>query len=312
MKNYVIISDSSLDLPKDIREKFDIEFPIPGKIIYSDGRIEDADSDWERSTPEDYFEGELKKGIKTSLPNQFEIESRLEPFLEQGLDILAIVLSSGISGTYSAFVTAGEELMKKYKDRKVIVVDSLRYSSAVGLLCIDAALNRNAGMSIEDNAALINKRRLTVHQCGVLDDLKFLARNGKITGFKAFMGTMIGIKSIADFSNQTGQPFPLGTARGYKRAFAIIQKYVEITSGTTKGKLFVVEHSMRPELAEKLKAIIEENFEPADVIMTRCGQTNGSAIGPGLATIFYFGDEPISEGVEKEVKLFKEISANLR
>ena len=312
MKKYVIISDSSIDLPKETRERFEIEFPIPGKIIYSDGRIEDADSDWERSTPKDYFEGELKKGIKTSLPNQYEITSRLEPFFEQGLDILAIVLSSGISGTYSAFITAGEELMAKYPERKIIVVDTLRYSSAIGLLCIDASINRANGMSLEENAEAINKKKLTVHQCGILDDLKFLARNGKITGFKAFMGTMVGIKSIADFSNETGQPFPLGTARGYKRAFAVIEKYVQVTSGTTKGKLFVVEHSMRPELADKLKAIIEENFEPGEVFMTRCGQTNGSAIGPGLATILYFGDQPISEGVQREVTLFKEISANLK
>ena len=126
MKKYVIISDSSIDLPKETRERFEIEFPIPGKIIYSDGRIEDADSDWEHSTPKDYFEGELKKGIKTSLPNQYEITSRLEPFFEQGLDILAIVLSSGISGTYSAFITAGEELMAKYPERKIIVVVLLK------------------------------------------------------------------------------------------------------------------------------------------------------------------------------------------
>lgn len=310
MNKYVIISDSSMDLPKNVREQFRIEYPICGKLLYSDGRMEDADAEWEKDTPENYFNNELKKGIKTSLPNQFEIVSKLEPYFEKGQDVLAIVLSSGISGTYSAFVTAGEELMAKYPGRKMVVVDTLRYSSAIGLLCVYASIMRNEGKSIDEVAAWVEEKKLCLHQCGILDDLHFLAKNGKITGFKAFMGTMVGVKPIADFSNQTGQPSPLGNVRGYKKAYKVMSEYIAQTIGQSKDKIFVVEHSMRPEAAEDLKKLVEERFQPGNVIMTRCGQTNGSAIGPGLATIFYIADEPISENCVKEVALFKDICAN--
>lgn len=311
MNKYVIIADSSLDLPREERLKYEIEFPIPGKIVYADGRVEDADSEWEHMTPEHYFGVELKKPIKTSLPNQYEIVTRLEPYFQAGQDILAIVISTGISGTYSAFVKASEELMEKYPGRKMLVVDSLRYSSAIGLLCVYASINRANGMSIEDNAAWVNEKRLCVHQAGMLDDLKFLARNGRITGFKAFMGSMVGVKPLADFSNQTGQPAPLGNVRGYKKAYKFAKEYILRTAGTTKGKIFVVEHSTRPEQAEELKKIIEENFEPAHIIMARCGQTNGSSIGPGLAVAFFIGDEPVSENLVKEHKYFDEIVTKL-
>ena len=311
MNKYVIISDSSLDLPKDVRVQFGLEYPVPGKILYPDGRIEDADCDWERSTIEHYFDVEMKKNIKTSLPNQYEIVSRLEPYFQNGQDILAIVLSTGISGTYSAFVKAGEELMEKYPGRKMLVVDSLRYSSGVGLLNIYASVLRNEGKSIDEVYAWIEEKKLCLHQCGVLDDLKFLARNGKITGFKAFMGTMVGVKPIADFSNQTGQPFPLGNVRGYKKAYKTIIQYIEKTAGDTKGKIFVVEHSMRPDQAEEIRKMIEEKFAPRAVIMSRCGQTNGTAIGPGLAVAFYLADEPLSENLTRESAIFKEIVANL-
>jgi len=311
MNKYVIIADSSMDLPRDERLKYEIEFPIPGKIVFGDGRVEDADSEWEHMTPEHYFNVELKKGIKTSLPNQFEIVTRLEPYFQAGQDVLAIVISTGISGTYSAFVKAAEELMEKYPERKMLVVDSLRYSSAVGLLCVYASVNRANGMSIEDNFAWLNEKRLCVHQAGMLDDLKFLARNGRITGFKAFMGTMVGVKPLADFSNQTGQPAPLGNVRGYKKAYKFAQEYIAKTAGTTKGKIFVVEHSMREEQAEELRKIIEGNFEPERVIMCRCGQTNGSSIGPGLAVTFFIADEPVSENLVKEHKYFDEITTNL-
>ena len=311
MNKYVIISDSSMDLPRDIRLQYDIEFPIPGKVIFSDGRMEDADSEWEHTTPEEYFSNEVKKGIKTSLPNNYEITSKLEPYFQAGQDILAIVLSTGISGTYSAFVKAGEELMEKYPGRKMLVVDSLRYSSAIGLLCVYASNLRKEGKTIDEAFAWLEEKKLGLHQCGVLDDLKFLARNGKITGFKAFMGTMVGVKPIADFSNQTGQPFPLGNVRGYKKAYKAIAAYVKATIGNGNNKIYVVEHSMRPDQAEEIRKIIESSFENVTVLMTRCGQTNGSAIGPGLATVFYIADEPISENCVKEVALFKDISANI-
>lgn len=311
MEKFVIISDSSMDITKETRLEYGIEYPVCGKIIFSDGRMEDSDAEWEKYTPEQYFTEEVKKGIKTSLPNQYEIVTQLEQYFKNGQDILAIVLSTGISGTYSAFVKAGEELMEKYPDRKMLVVDSLRYSSGVGLLDLYASELRAAGKSLEETYEWVNNARLAVHQCGVLDDLKFLARNGKITGFKAFMGTMVGVKPIADFSNQTGQPFPLGNVRGYKRAYKMIAEYVKATIGDASDKIVVVEHSLREEQALELQKIVKEQIKPRKVVMARCGMTNGSAIGPGLATVFYVGDKPLSENLVEESKLFKDISATL-
>lgn len=311
MEKFVIISDSSMDITKETRLEYGIEYPVCGKIIFSDGRMEDSDAEWDKYDPKQYFEEEVKKGIKTSLPNQYEIVNRLEPYFMNGQDILAIVLSTGISGTYSAFVKAGEELMEKYPERKMFVVDSLRYSSGVGLLDLYASEMRAAGKSIDEVFEWIEKAKLCVHQCGVLDDLKFLARNGKITGFKAFMGTMVGVKPIADFSNQTGQPFPLGNVRGYKKAYKMIEQYVKATIGDASDKIVVVEHSLREDQANELAKIMKEKIQPRKIVMTRCGMTNGSAIGPGLATVFYVGEKELSENLAEESKLFKDISATL-
>mgnify|MGYP004447556999 FL=1 len=311
MEKFVIISDSSMDISKETRLEYGIEYPVCGKIIFSDGRVEDSDAEWDKYTPEQYFNEEVKKGIKTSLPNQYEIVSKLEPYFQNGQDILAIVLSTGISGTYSAFVTAGQELMEKYPDRKILVVDSLRYSSGVGLLCLYASELRAQGKSIQETYDWVNNARLSVHQCGVLDDLHFLARNGKITGFKAFMGTMVGVKPIADFSNQTGQPFPLGNVRGYKKAYKLIGQYIQATIGDASDKIIVVESSLRDEQATELEKIVKEQIKPRKVIRTRCGMTNGSAIGPGLATVFYVGEKELTENLQEESKIFKDIVATL-
>ena len=65
-------------------------------------------------------------------------------------------LSSGISGTLKVCETAAAELRPKYPDRKIICIDSLRYSAAAALLIIKASEKRAAGASIEETAEYAN------------------------------------------------------------------------------------------------------------------------------------------------------------
>ena len=92
---------------------------------------------------------------KTSTTNQIttvQFEETFEPFLQQGLDVLYIGFSSGLSGTFNSSLLAVEELQKKYPDRKIISVDSLAASMGEGLLVYDAVQQKRAGLDIEQLA----------------------------------------------------------------------------------------------------------------------------------------------------------------
>ncbi|MCI7061595.1 MAG: DegV family protein, partial [Lachnospiraceae bacterium] len=71
---------------------------------------------------------------KTSQVNADEYEEYFRGFLKQGLDILHLTLSSGISGTINSATIAANTLKEEFPDRKIYILDSLSASSGYGLL----------------------------------------------------------------------------------------------------------------------------------------------------------------------------------
>ncbi|MCR5505771.1 MAG: DegV family protein [Bacilli bacterium] len=309
MPKYVILCDTCVDLYPEQRKEFDIEYPIPGTVIFPGGKEYPSDTDWERMTFEEFFHSMEKKTVyKSAMPNPFQVKERVEEYFKQGIDVLAITLSSGMSGTYNSFLSAKRELQEIYPNRNFFIVDSHRYSGGIGLLAISASDNRKAGMSIEENYAWLEEKRLGLHQMGILDDLNYLARSGRITKFKAFMGSMVGVKPMADFDNENGYPVVLGKSRGYKQAYKNIVEYIRRTIGDPTNKTIVISQSIRAQQAEDLKKETEAAFAGNNVrvIMCRVGQSDGVNIGPGLVAAFYLGNKT-SPACEEERKILEDI-----
>ena len=311
MAEYVILSDSCMDLNKAQRKQYNIEFPVAGSIVYPDGSDHLADVDWETITFEDFYHRlDKKETFKSGIPNQFAITSRVEEYFKEGKDVLAITLSGGMSGTYNAFLSIKEEVESKYKGRKLLVVDSRRYSGGISSLCLIAARNREKGMSIEDNFKFLEKRKLCLHQIGILDNLFFLHRSGRISKTKAVFGTMAGVKPMADFSNETGMPCVLSNARGYKAAYKWTEMYLNHYLDKNEEKpLIVIVHSIREEQMKEYEKIAQRVAPNAEIICCRMGQSNGVNVGPGLIAAFFFGEKPVSKDCEEERKTFLDFSS---
>lgn len=309
MEKYVILTDNCIDMYPEQRKEYGIEYPIPGGIVFPNGEGKVSDTDWEHMTFEEFFHSMEKKAVyKSSMPNPFQVAERVEEYFKKGQDVLGITLSSGMSGTYNSFLTAKKEMEEKYPERKMFVIDSHRYSGGIALLAIYASLNRKNGMGIEENFEWLEEKRLGLHQMGILDDLMYLARSGRISKFKAVMGSMVGVKPMADFENETGYPVVLGKSRGYKQAYKNIIAYIKATIGDPKDKYFMISQSIRPQQAEELKRAIEEEFagQNVTVLMNRVGQSDGVNIGPGLVAAFYLGNKT-SVGCEEERKILENI-----
>ena len=303
MADYVILADSCMDLSKEQREQFKIEMPVAGSILYPDGSDHLADIDWETISFEEFYRRiDKKENFKTGLPNQYGIETRVEEYFKQGKDVLAVTLSSGMSGTYNSFLSVQQELLEKYPNRKFLVVDSRRYSGGISILCVQASLNRDKGMSIEDNYKFLEEKKTHLHQIGILDNLFFLHRSGRISKTKAFFGTMAGVKPMADFSNETGMPCVLANARGYKASFKITEDFLRNYITKEEPQIIVVVHSIREEQFQEYLKIAKSVAPKATVLGCRMGQSNGVNVGPGLVAAFFFGDQRVSRDCEEERK----------
>lgn len=312
MSNFAIISDTSCDLRANLRERFGIDDYVRGYVYLPDGTDVRASLDWSEEESNTFFKELSKKtgGYKTSTPSSVEAAEVIEKQLKEGKDVLCVTLSGGLSGMFGVVTNAAKELREKYPERKILIVDSMRYSTAEGMVCLMASQYRDAGYSIEETAELLEKNKGKVHQIGWMDDLFYCKKVGRVSNAAAVMGTLIGVKAMADF-NHKGMSHVLGKTRGYKNAYRHIIEYMKKTGEDLENQIIFVCHTLREEHALEVKKLIEEEIKPKEVIISTVGQASAPNVGPGLVAAFYLGRE-ISEDAKEEIKIFEEVSAKIK
>ena len=309
MSDYVLLTDSSTDLTKELRERFGVDDYMPGSITFPDGTTHDSTLDWEEISPQDFYMSMSKDSMYTTGIKNIEVqEAFFEKYLKQGKDILNISLSHSLSNTFDTCRKAAENLKEKYPDRKIICVDSLRYSGADGLLVSFAGDMKNEGKSIEEVAEWLENNKQRCHQTGTVDDLKFLAKMGRCSNVSAFMGSLINIKPLADF-NRDGMNQIITKVTGYKKLYKAMIEYMKATIEPDPKRIFV-SHTFRKAQWLEFQKLVTEEFPSAEIIPTTVNMANGSSIGPGMLVAFYMGTE-ISEGLAEETKILEEIKAKL-
>lgn len=308
MNSFAIVSDSAVDLTADLREKFKIDDYVPGILIYPDGHSEPADLDWKNISQKEFFAIMKDKNSHFSTAvNSLDVFRQIyEKYLSQGRDVLAINISSGISGTYDTSCIVAKELEEKYPDRKIIVVDSLRYSTALALLCVYASKMRAEGKTIEETAEWLNLHKTCIHQAGTLEDLFYCKKMGRVSNTAAIMGTLVGIKPFADINNK-GVSHVLGKVRGKKSLYSAVIEYIKHTIVDPENQTIFVTHTDRYDEALVLKELVEKEFKPKEVIITEIGQSCGPNIGPGLYAAYYYGTK-MSEGMKDEKAILSKIT----
>lgn len=306
-QTFAIITNDACALTKALREEYGVDEVFIGNIDYPDGRSEKADLDWEKITPEEYFGGmaDKKHIYKTSCANIDEIYDAMAKQAKLGKDILCIVLSAGLSGTYDFSIKAAERIEKDFPNIHVKVVDSMRYSTALGMIVLEACLRRKEGMSFEETCKWIEENKCHFHQMGMMDDMFFLARTGRVSKAKAFFGNLAGIEPMAEF-NYEGLSEVVGKAKGKKKALAAIVEYAKDRIENPEEHVLFVCHSIRPKEAEVLAKALEDAIHPKQIIITTVDQSSGANIGPGLCAAFFYG-KPITKDLIDEKALMANI-----
>lgn len=306
--SYEIVIESTCDLNAELRSKFGIYPEVIRGIVYIPGKEEIfADNEFSNYSAEEYFKlVKAKAGkIHTAFAPYEEFVRVVEPILKNGKDAIIFTISSGISGTYNGFLNWASVLLEDYPERKIEIIDTLKYASASGLLAIYGAENREKGMSIEDNAKWLKENRYCLHEAGPMDDLSFLAKNGRLSAGKAFFGGLAGVQPFADFTRD-GKNAPLGTLKGDAKTNEVSLQYLLKMAKDLDNQIVFIAHSMREKRAKLFKEQLLKVAKPREVIIAHVGESCGPNIGPGLCAYFFMGD-PIGEGREQELKVFSEL-----
>ena len=299
MKKFIIIPDVTCDLCGEIREKFGVTEYIKG-YINIDGEELQTTLDWTNITRDKFYKllGNKKVTISSAVASPDEYYQVFAPYAKEGYDILSISLSSKISVTYNTAMAAAKRIMADFPDCRVECVDSLRMSGSYGLLVMYAMEMQKNGSSIDEISAWLNENRHRVHQMGPIDDMTFIARRGKVTPGKAFMGNLVGIKPMGD-SNRDGFVTVLAKVKGISTALDATVAYVEELATDIENQYILISHTDREKYAYDVKARLEAKVKCKEIFISDVYGSCGTNIGPGMISVYFMGD-PISEDCEKE------------
>jgi DegV family protein with EDD domain len=288
---YKIISDSCVDLPAQITKDLDIEI-LPLKVTVK-GKEYQNFLDHREINPRSFYDLlREKETATTAQANPQECIEVMEPILKNGDDVLFIVFSSQLSGTYNSCLIAQKELTDKYPDRKIIVIDSLSASMGQGLLVYKAGQKRKEGKSITEVADYVEDIKKDISHLFTVSDLGHLRRGGRLSASSFILGSIINIKPLLHVTLE-GKLKVYGKARGrFKSLNNLVKRMVE-TYDPKRNDIIFISHGDNLQDAIYVRDIIMEKLDlkEEDFLINEIGPVIGAHSGVDTLAIFYVGNE---------------------
>lgn len=289
MKTYQIVTDATSDLPLELVGTLDVHV-IPMHCVI-DGMDYLITADNRKLSSHDFYDMLRRGSVSTTTQvNGETFKDEVRPFLKQGLDVLYICFSSGLSSTFNSARIAVEDLKEEFPDRKVIVVDSLSATGGEGLLVYHAVKHMEAGMGLDELAKWIEDNRLNLAHWFTVDDLKFLKRGGRISGTAALVGSMLSVKPILHVDDE-GKLIPLDKVRGRRKSLEELVEHMEKSAIDPADQTVFISHGDTPEDAAYIEKLVRERLGVKAVYTGPVGPVVGSHGGPGIICLFFLATE---------------------
>lgn len=276
-----IVVDSGSDIVKSEADEFGI-IMVPIEVQFGDEVFMDGVD----LLPSEFYDKlvESKDIPTTSLINEYRWIETFEEATKNGDEVVAIVLSSKISGTYNC----AKEAAAKFGG-KVFVVDSLSATLGERVLVQYALKLVAEGKSAKEIFEELDEKKNRLHVYAMIDTLKFLKKGGRISSTTAFFGELLAIKPIAGVVD--GEVKMLGKEKGMKNVHKTMCSFVEKDGGIDfslpYGLLWTGnDKSLLDKFVANCSHLWSEDSETIQQHMM--GSTIGTHIGPGAFGIVYF------------------------
>ncbi|MGI6643847.1 MAG: DegV family protein [Bacillota bacterium] len=223
---------------------------------------------------------------RTSQPSPAAFQKVFQDLSEDGSEVIAITLSSNLSGTFQSATIARDTLPNS---NKIHVIDSKQASGGHGYMVLLANEMAQSGCSSEEIIEKIQRAIDNMVTIFSVDTLDYLARNGRIGRAQHFLGSMLNLKPILGLDKE-GYVTSVDRVRGKGR---VIPRMIELVQERVpKGVLLdvVITHAEAPSEAAKLKEAMRSAFEVRRYEESEIGAIIGSHTGPGTLGLFVAPD----------------------
>ncbi len=289
MKEYVLMSDATLDLPNELVEELGIVvipmgFTVDGMqyLHYPDER--------ELSMSAFYQMLREEKDASTSQISPSQYEEIFRPYVKEGRDIIYIALSSGLSGTHQASVLAANMLKETYPEARIHCVDSLCASVGEGALVYQAGCRKKEGYDFDSLVAWIEENKTLVQHWFTVEDLFHLQRGGRLSAVGAIVGTALHIKPVLSVDGE-GKLYVENKVRGMKKGMDYLISKLKANGVDAASQVVFIGNADNPEAAEQLKDRLLKEELVKDAVICGIGPVIGAHVGPGMLALVFLGKE---------------------
>ena len=279
MQKIAILTDSGCDVPACAIEKYNM-FVLPLKISYADQTYTDNVD----IAPADVYARFPAQIPKTSTPNVSEVLKEIDRIRAAGYThVIAISISSGLSGTYNTVASALSEVT----DLTTYAFDTKNISIGAGIFAVYAGQMIRQEMDFDQIVKELEQSRTQSKIYYYMDTLDYLIAGGRIGRVAGKIGGVLRLKPIIS-CNEDGVYYPVGVVKSKQRG---LQKLVQLAAGFADGAAcsLALMHGDAPQTADVVVPMLQEALPGAPLVAQ--GQIAASLAvhtGPGLIGILVF------------------------
>ncbi len=199
MEQFKIICDSACDLPIDMINENDIDL-VSFYICFENNnyyrQVDESSRDFYKKMVDN-----PNLSPKTSMPTTDSYYECFEKYAKQDIPMICVCISSKISGSYNGALVAKKDILEKYPNARIEVIDSYLLTGVEGLVAIKVIEMRKLGYDLNKTVEEIEKLKMTGRAYFTIGNMDYLARGGRVGKLKSFIGSVLRIKPVIDFKN---------------------------------------------------------------------------------------------------------------
>lgn len=279
MNKVAIVTDSTTAIPDSIARENNLTI-VPLNLIW-DGQ---SYLDGIEITPLEFYERLVKSESMptTSQPSVGMFTETYKPLIDQGYDILTIVISTKLSGTYLSAIQAAAD----FPQNRITVIDSLQASMPLSLAVLMTAQAAQRGATLLECTNLANDLCKRVRTMFIVDTLEYLHKGGRIGGAARLIGTALKMKPILGIKD--GEIESLDKVRTFKKATERVFQIAESELGTqgTIDYLGIVTANA-PQVGDEFLNLAHQQFHVRNEFVGLISPVIGAHVGPGTVGFVY-------------------------
>lgn len=283
----VLVIDSCSDLPSALVEGLGVEVLNFPYTLMGEERVDD----FGRSFPHADFYSAMRSGnhpTTAQIPRQIFLDC-FRRHAEAGEPMLYLGFSSALSGTFDVAWLARRDVLAEFPEAEIRLVDTKAAAVHEGLLVYEAAKRWRGGMPLAELEAWVLKERPRLQGWFVIDDLETLRRGGRLPGAVAAAGALLDVKPLLHVTTD-GRLELKKSIRGRQKAMRTLADLVAEGAVNPASQTIAIAHGDCAEDCERLRQLVRDRVDVAEIITMEVGPVIGAHTGPGMLAVVFWGE----------------------